>query len=41
MNIGETVGFYMAIGGIAWSITTIIKCCLSLMDRRYGGRWGL
>lgn len=41
MTICDTVGFYLAMGGIAWSLTTIVRCCLTLLDRRYGGRWGL
>lgn len=39
MTVAQTVGFYMAIGGIAWSVTTIIRCCVRLLD--HNGRWGL
>lgn len=37
MTLWQTIGFYMAIAGIAVSITTIIFCCMVLLDK--SERW--
>lgn len=40
MSLWQTVGFYMAIGGIAWSITTIAVCLVRLLDEfKNNRRW--
>lgn len=37
MTFWQTVGFYMAVGGIAWSLTVIFKVLWTGIDKT--GRW--
>ena len=32
MTLGQTIGFYLAIGGIGVSLTTIMLCLIALMN---------
>ena len=32
MTLGQTIGFYLAVAGIGVSLTTIMMCCIALMN---------